>query len=65
MRLNLVKPWEILNFLYKNVRSEINIVYYSKCHICEKQIWIEYITALTILGFKVPHYMRHFEEELV
>ncbi len=29
-------------------------VYYSKCHICEKQIWIEYITALTILNFKIP-----------
>ncbi len=40
-------------------------VYYSNCHICEKQICIEYITALTILNFKTIFYMRHFEEELV
>ncbi len=42
-----------------------NTVYYSNCHICEKQICIEYITALTILNFKTTFYMRHFEEELV
>ena len=42
-----------------------NTVYYSKCHICEKQIWIEYITALTILNFKILLMIRHFEEELV
>ncbi|NOQ24866.1 MAG: hypothetical protein GQ564_05835 [Bacteroidales bacterium] len=40
-------------------------VYYSKCHICKKQIWIEYITTLTIIDIKAPHYMRHFEKELV
>ena len=51
----------------KNIYGQIknNTVYYSKCHICEKQIWIEYITALTILDLKAPHYMRHFEKELV
>ncbi len=55
---------KIIYVIAKRIKM-CNTVYYSSCHICEKQIWIEYITALTILIFKTSYYMRHFEEESV
>ena len=55
-----------INFgVYELISYSYNTVYYSSCHICEKQIWIEYITALTILYLKTIFYMRYFEEKLV